>query len=214
MSGHPPRSSVSSGASSGLHGAVELDHLALQEVDARVGSACSSLEDLLLDLLDVVVDPVDDREVVVDDLVEDRPDRRRGPELEQVGALLELAPRAACSSLAGPVADGDHVAAGRANSVDLAELDLLALLVVARGPQDDEEVLVVVLDLRPLVGLVRVLDAPARAARKLADSRSSSPGARARGARSRRTRPRRTCAELAPPARACSASSCWRTPSL
>ena len=55
------------------HGAVELDHLALQEVDAlgRIGALA---EDLLLDLLDVVVDPGDDGRVVVDDLVDDCPD--------------------------------------------------------------------------------------------------------------------------------------------
>ena len=102
---------------------VELDHLALEEVDAlgRIGGV---LEDLLLDLLDVVLDPGDDRRVVVDDLVEDRPDDGAGAALEQLRVLLQ--PPAGRLQLAGgPVADRDHV--GRpGEEVDLPELDLLA----------------------------------------------------------------------------------------
>ena len=79
---------------------MELDHLALEEVDA-LGRVEALLEDLVLDLLDVVLDARDDREVVVDDLVEDRPDDRRGPALEQVRALLE-SPARGTSSLASP----------------------------------------------------------------------------------------------------------------
>ena len=144
---------------------VELDHLALEEVDplGRVGGL---LEDLLLDLGDVVVDPVDDRLVVVDDLVEDRPDRRRGPLLEQVGAILE--PLAGVAEVARrAVADGDHVAA-REEEVDLAELDLLLGVVVARRAQDDEE---------------RVARSPPSSA---AGGRRRRPRARARGGRSAR----------------------------
>ena len=66
-----------------------------------VASACC-VEDLLLDLLDVVVDPGDDRRVVVDDLVEDRPDDRGRAGPEQVRVLLEAPARAGCSSLASP----------------------------------------------------------------------------------------------------------------
>jgi hypothetical protein len=55
------------------------------------------------------------------------------------------------------VPDGDHVTRA-GEEVDLAEVDLLLVLVVVGGPQDDEDVLVVVLDLRALVGLLRVLD--------------------------------------------------------
>ena len=79
---------------------VELDHLALEEVDAlgRVGLLG---EDLGLDLADVVVDPVDDGRVVVDDLVDDRPDRGRGPGLEQLRVGLEVLAHA-LSLLAAP----------------------------------------------------------------------------------------------------------------
>jgi hypothetical protein len=60
------------------HGAVELDHLPLEPVDAlgRIGTVG---EDLLLDLLDVGVEPLHHRFVVVDDLVEDR--GARGPSM-------------------------------------------------------------------------------------------------------------------------------------
>ena len=69
-------------------------------------------EDLGLDLGDVVVDPVDDRLVVVDDLVEDRPDGRRRARLEQLRMRLELLAHAG-QLAGGPVADGDHVGAAR-----------------------------------------------------------------------------------------------------
>ncbi len=55
------------------------------------------------------------------------------------------------------MADHDRVA-GAEEDVDLAELDLLLGVVVARGPQDDEVGLVVVLELRALVGVARVLE--------------------------------------------------------
>jgi hypothetical protein len=52
---------------------------------------------------------------------------------------------------------GDHVPRA-GEHVDLAEMDLLAILVVMGGLQDDEDVIVVILDLRPLVCLLRVLE--------------------------------------------------------
>ena len=134
---------------------VELDHLALQEVDAlgRVGALA---EDLGLDLGDVRVDPVDHRLVVVDDLVDDRPHGRRRARLEQFGMRLELL--ADAGELAGgAVAHGDHVLR-RDEQHDLAELDLLLVVVVARRAQDDEVGVVVVLQLRPLVGVIGVLE--------------------------------------------------------
>ena len=42
--------------------------------------------------------------------------------------------------------------------MDLAEVDDLAILVIMSRLQDDEDVLVVVLDLRSLVRILRVLD--------------------------------------------------------
>ena len=53
---------------------------------------------------------------------------------------------------------GDHEG-WREEDADLAELDLLGGVVIARGAQDDQlDVLVVVLDLRPHVEVLRVLD--------------------------------------------------------
>src|SRR4051812_48241343 len=55
------------------------------------------------------------------------------------------------------VADGDQVALAHEDQ-DLAELDLLDVLVVARRLEDHEEVLAVLLELGPLMGVDRVLD--------------------------------------------------------
>jgi hypothetical protein len=64
-------------------------------------------EDLGLDLLDVLVQPVDHRLVVVDDPVHDRVQHRPRPEAEQVGPALD--PLAHVDEGAGRrVADRDH----------------------------------------------------------------------------------------------------------
>ena len=85
---------------------MELDHLALQVVDAGGRGRDVVVEDLVLDLLDVVLDPVGDRDVVVHDLVEDRPDSRAAPRcLQQVRTRLQPLPRggrARCPGHGGP----------------------------------------------------------------------------------------------------------------
>ena len=164
-----------------------------------VASACPG-EDLLLDLLDVVVDPVDDGRVVVDDLVDDRPDDRRRAAPRRSSGCSSSRRRAGASSLASPwrtaitypVADEE---------VDLAELDLLLGVVVAGGPQHDEQRVLVVLELRPLV---RVRPRPRGQlvqAEHLADALELLV-ARAPSAPARRTRRRRRRAW--PPPRAAS----------
>ena len=55
------------------------------------------------------------------------------------------------------MAHGDHVTRA-GEQVDLAEVDHLPVLVVVGGLQDDEDVVTVVLDLRPLVRILCVLD--------------------------------------------------------
>jgi len=138
-----------------VHRAEELDHLALEEIDP-LGRLLALAEYLCLDHLDVVLDALGDRVVVVDHLVEDGPYDRGRAQLEQLGSLLQpLAGRAELACLA--VAHRDHVVAG-GEQVHLAEVDPLSLLVVARGLQDDEVGVLVVLQLRPLVGALRVLD--------------------------------------------------------
>ena len=46
-------------------------------------------EELMLDLVDVVLEPRHHRGVLVDDLVEDGVEDRLGPETQQLGVLLE-----------------------------------------------------------------------------------------------------------------------------
>ena len=170
-----------------VHRAVELGQLATQEVDPlRLVAALA--EDVDLDLLDVVLDPRHDRLVVVDDLVRDRPDGGGRPFAQELGLglqalarLVQLARRA--------VADDDHVAGAR-EDVHLAELDLLAVVEIAGGVQDEEVAVVVVLDLRALVGVHRVLDGERRAGRSARRPRAARRD-RGRACRSRRTRRRR-----------------------
>ena len=165
-------------------------------------------EDLGLDLGDVVVDPVDHRLVVVDDLVDDRPHGRRRARLEQLRVRLE--PLAHAGELArGAVAHGDHVRR-RDEQHDLAELDLLLVVVVARGAQDDEVGVVVVLELRPLVGAVGVLERELVQVEALADVVRAPPRSARRG-RARRSRRRRRRSSRATSSG--SLPSCWRTPS-
>ena len=140
-----------------LDGAVELDHLAAQEVDplGRVDVALG--EDLVLDLGDVVVDPGGDRLVVVDDLVEDRPGGGGRADLDQFRAGLEPLSRAGARALPSPCRIAITIA-GAEEQVDLAEVDLLAPVVVMGGLEDDEVGAVVVLELRALMLAVGVLE--------------------------------------------------------
>ena len=81
-----------------------------------------------------------------------------GPFGQQVGPLLE--PLAGVVQVAGlTLADGDHELIADEHA-DLAEVDLLGLLVVARGAEHDERLRagVVLLDLGPQVQRLRVLD--------------------------------------------------------
>ena len=100
---------------------MELDHLALEQVDALGRVAPLVREDLGLDLLDVLVEPVDHRLVVVHDPVEDGVQHRPGAEAEQVGAALDLLADVA-EGAGRLVADRDHEL-GADEQHDLAELD-------------------------------------------------------------------------------------------
>ncbi len=139
---------------SGHHGAPELQHLALELIDALAVLGAVGREHRLLDLCDVVVELGDDRLVVVDDPVHDRvQDRARSPP-QQLGAALdveadvvEFARRAVADRHDEAVADEEQ---------DLAEVDVVGLD-VARGLQDHEKRGAVDLELRALVGVDRVL---------------------------------------------------------
>ena len=101
--------------------------------------------------------PGHDGRVPVHHLIQDRPQRGPTARREKLGPLLQPLP--------GPAQLARHTLAHRDHEVwrekdaDLAKLHLLGLVVVARGTQDDQpHILVVELDLRPHVEVLRVLD--------------------------------------------------------
>src|SRR3954453_17712546 len=135
---------------------LHLEHLALEAVDAlrRVRGVVG--EDLLLDLLDVDLEALHRRLVVVDDAVDDRVEHRAGPAAQEVGPPLDrLADRVQIARVA--VANGDDERRVDEEH-DLAAADHLLAVDVAHGLQHDEQRLAVDLELRALVRLDRVLD--------------------------------------------------------
>ena len=78
----------------------------------RSVGAAAPAKTVRLDLLDVALEPLDDRRVVVDDLVEDRPQHRGRALAEQLRPLLEPQP-GAVQVARDALADGDHEASGR-----------------------------------------------------------------------------------------------------
>ena len=101
-----------------MDGAVEVRDLLLQLVDP-LRQVLAAGEDRALGFLDVALQAVHDRLVVVDDDVEDGPDCRGRPGAGQVRVLLEMPARALV--VAGlVVADGDHEADAE-EEVELAE---------------------------------------------------------------------------------------------
>ena len=149
-----------------MDGAVEVGDLLLQLVDP-LGQVLAAGEDRSLGVLDVVLQAVDDGLVVVDDHVEDGPDRGGRPRAGEIRIALEMLARAlvvACFV----VADGDHEADAE-EEVELAEDHLPVLGVVLGGAVDDEVEVVVRLDLRPLVRVRSVLDGELVQSEVLAD---------------------------------------------
>ena len=155
------------GRSSGDDGPLELQHLTLELVDpAGVDAArgCPSRrgEHLGLDLVDVVLHGVGDREVAVDDMVGDGVQHRGGALGEQLGVLLQPVPQRAQRALAAVPDGDDEVPAGEAHHLagldDLAGRGELGVLDVVDGLEDGEEGVVVPLQLGPLVGVDGVLD--------------------------------------------------------
>jgi hypothetical protein len=109
----------------------------------------------------------------------------------------------ACNSLP----HGDHEALAEGDA-DLPELDLLALVHVVRGSQDDEPHVVVALELRPQVEGLRVLHRKLMQAEALATWSSSS----GRGSNiPSQTNP--PTAQRAAASSSVIAPACWRFPS-
>ena len=76
------------------HAAQELHELALEEVDPLRRVVLLRREHRVLDLVDVALEAVQDRQVVVDDVVDDRPEDGAGAAREELGPLLD----ASCGS--------------------------------------------------------------------------------------------------------------------
>jgi hypothetical protein len=135
--------------------APELDDLALQAVDPLGRVARLLGEDVLLDLVDVLGQPLDHDGVVVDDAVGHGVEHGAGADAQELRPLLEL--EADVVQRAGlPMAHRDHEA--RADEdVDLADVDELLGVDVARGLEHEEQRVAVDVDLRPLVRVDGVL---------------------------------------------------------
>ena len=136
-------------------GAPELEHLALEPVHALGGVRALAREQLGLNLVDVGLEAVDGQDVVVHHAVEDRVQHGAGsaaqPRLVVLEVLAHLLERAALA-----VANGDHEVVAEEHQ-QLAEIDHLLRIHVARGLQDEKNHVPVDLELRPLVRIDGVL---------------------------------------------------------
>jgi hypothetical protein len=136
--------------------AVKVVGLAAQRVDP-FGRGSGAGEYGGFDLVDVALEFGHDWRVTVHYLVQDCPQCRCAARGQEIWLFLQSLPGVA--QFAGhALPDRDHEG-GREENADLAELDFLGGVVVARGAQDDQpHVVFVVLDLRSHVDVQRVLD--------------------------------------------------------
>ena len=132
----------------GMRGALETHRLGRQFVDApRHGRIAA--EELILDLVDVVLEPRDHRLVVVDDLIEYRIEHGLRPQRQQRWVLFKpLAYAAEIRGFGVAHRDGE---VGPNEDVHLTKLDFLRCVQVARRPQDKEKGFPVSLKLGALV---------------------------------------------------------------
>ena len=147
----------------GADRAADLDQLALQleQLLDRVRGRLA--DDLVLDVVDGVADPVGEREVAVDQVVGDRPQQVVGPVLEdRLHAAGKVVPR---PRVPVDVVDGQQEALAE-HDVELGGDDHVA---VAEVEQDDMDDAIGRLDLRPLVALEHVLDDQRVETERLAD---------------------------------------------
>ena len=153
-------------------GALELDHLAGQLIDPA-GHRGVAAEELVLDLVDVVLQPGHDRRVLVDDLIQDRVEHRLRPEARAAPGSAPAGARTAAQVGRLGVPDGDDEV--RADEhVQLAELDLLHIVEVAGRAQHREQGVAVPLQLGPLMRGDRVLNGQPCSSNSCATDRSSS----------------------------------------
>jgi hypothetical protein len=108
-------------------------------------------EDLILELVDPVVEGGQDREEAIDEPVDDPVEQQRGT-VDRLVALLVAPPDLGERRAFVPV-NGDEEAVG----VEAVHLDE-AVLVRRGAVEHEEDEVVVILDFRPLVEVLRVLD--------------------------------------------------------
>src|SRR5439155_19537687 len=138
--------------------ALEAEEVAFQAVDALARRLRERAgEDRLLEPVELVLERVDDREVVVDHEVHDGVEHESRPLAEEGGGALATLPDLGVRQRR-PVPDGEDGA--RADEdVRLAEGDaMVAVRLELGGPQHDEQRVAVLLELWSLVGAERVLD--------------------------------------------------------
>ena len=138
------------------HRALERHQVALEAINIarRVARALLG-EDLVLELLEVVLQRLHHREVLVDDEVHQRIKHEARPLGEERGRPLAARPQPLVGRQRA-VADRHQVVVPD-EDVRLAELQL-ARRVALHRTQHDEQRLLVLLELRPLMRAVRVLD--------------------------------------------------------
>ena len=115
--------------------AIEVRDLAAQIIDP-FGRCDRAGEDGALDLFDVGFEVSDDGGVALDHLVQDRPEHRVSAQCKQFGVLFE--PRACAVQLARDTLSNRNDETRSDEDADLAEIDLVLVMVVAGGAQDDQ----------------------------------------------------------------------------
>ncbi len=114
------------------------------------------VEDLLFQLLQLLLELVDDREVLIDDEVHDRVEDESGTLPQEMRRRFTTVTHLGVGERS--TVSNRHDVARAEESVGLAEGHFAAPRQSLRGAQHHEQRIAVFLDLRPLVGAVSVLD--------------------------------------------------------
>ena len=115
-----------------------------------------AVEDFSLDFAHVVFDAGDDRLVVVDDVVDDGVQDRSGSALQQFRSVFQA--RAHTAERGRRVVPYVQHGVWRHEDLDLTEVDLLDVVDVPRRLQHQEQCIVVLFELRSLMGVERIFD--------------------------------------------------------
>ena len=134
---------------------LDLDHLTSEGIDAAQDGGVV-VEELILDFVDVVLQPCNNGGVLVDDLVHDAVKDGFWSEPQEIRLRFQTARNAREIGTLG-VSDGDdEPAAG--DHMQLTELDLLTPVDIAGGTKHGEQDCAVPLQFGPLVGGDGIID--------------------------------------------------------